>query len=708
MTRPITRLPFVLSLFAGLALSLGACSDSSDGDCPPGSDFCVAKRPEIDVQRLGQSWSTGTKLEFDIGTVGVQSIVSRVDLVNVGELELELYEVSVTSEPPGAFVLVPTSGALPEAGAPVKVAGVAAGTSSSWSFDILYTRPQGASAVQGQLVVRSNSRTATNTANDNLTFQIGTAQSKPLITVSPTIADFGNVGAGSVENIDVKIFNTGSDPLIIDGFTLSGPSVFSVQDGQGIWPASAETASEGVALEKPWEIAPAGNYSVRVKFEPVDGQAANGELRFVSNDPTGASLVTLKGNVGGPCISISPKTVNFGGKLVGAEATIDVEILSCGDQALNITGIRLLEGASPDFSLDLTKLSASTTNASILTPDEPAVSIPVNKTGRFTVKFIPDEVNQLVDGKPVPDLAKIEILSDTFVGTSELDVQGYGVEVECPTAIIKVAEGEEVVPQTKLHLNGDQSFASTGPIARWEWSVEQPDGSASFFLPSFKATNTTFEANVAGIYTFRLDVWDQNDVKSCEPAVYTVIVNPDQAIHIEALWDTPGDPDQSDEGPEAGADVDLHFLHPFATGYDIDGDGKLDGWFDNPFDVYWFNPNPDWGAFGNPDDNPSLDRDDTDGAGPENINLNLPEDGMVYRVGVHYWNDHGFGVSSVTVRIYVFGSLKHEISGLEMSNHEFCELATIDWPSTVIAPILGKNGGYKCTPNFEHPLFVGQ
>ena len=57
----------------------------------------------------------------------------------------------------------------------------------------------------------------------------------------------------------------------------------------------------------------------------------------------------------------------------------------------------------------------------------------------------------------------------------------------------------------------------------------------------------------------------------------------------------------------------------------------------------WFNPSPNWGQLDSSEDDPQMLLDDTDGAGPEIIALPLPEDDTLYRVGVHYWNDHDFG-----------------------------------------------------------------
>jgi hypothetical protein len=59
----------------------------------------------------------------------------------------------------------------------------------------------------------------------------------------------------------------------------------------------------------------------------------------------------------------------------------------------------------------------------------------------------------------------------------------------------------------------------------------------------------------------------------------------------------------------------------------------------------------DWGVPGVTIDDPHLDIDDTNGFGPENINIDRPVPG-VYRVGVHAWG----GAANVTVRIYCGGS----------------------------------------------------
>jgi hypothetical protein len=142
--------------------------------------------------------------------------------------------------------------------------------------------------------------------------------------------------------------------------------------------------------------------------------------------------------------------------------------------------------------------------------------------------------------------------------------------------------------------------------------------------------------------------------------------------HVELTWDTPLDPDQTDQCGtymDCGADLDLHVVGPCAQGPDIDKDGYPDGFFDvgqygggYACDCMWFNPNTCWvkDKCGDPDYQPQLDLDDTDGAGPENFTYKFPPEGACFRVGVHYWDDHGFGKSYPTVRAWVEGKLIYQ------------------------------------------------
>jgi len=190
------------------------------------------------------------------------------------------------------------------------------------------------------------------------------------------------------------------------------------------------------------------------------------------------------------------------------------------------------------------------------------------------------------------------------------------------------------------------------------------------------------------------------DEKSIE-----VTVAPQADIHIELFWHTPGDGDETNEGPEAGSDLDLHLQHPFGHGYDLDGDGEPECWMDVDVNCFWFNLNPDWGQPG-PENDPEMLLDDTDGAGPEVISFDNPED-MAYLVGVHYWNDHGFGDSWATVRVFVHGELAAQAEQVQLTDFDMWTAFRIDWPTGEVTLVTDNAGGYDIQAEFTDGYFIG-
>ncbi len=165
-----------------------------------------------------------------------------------------------------------------------------------------------------------------------------------------------------------------------------------------------------------------------------------------------------------------------------------------------------------------------------------------------------------------------------------------------------------------------------------------------------------------------------------------------EGLRVTLMWNTPGDPDSKDEGPEAGADLDLHLRHPFAV-----------DWFDLPFDAFWSNASPTWGNMSNAQDDPSSGPDDVDGLGPEVIVIPIPEPGVSYRVGVHYWADNGFGPSTVQIRVSIFGQLIHETSLKQLQVGELWEALDIPWSKGSVVPVTGPDGGDLVHSNYDTP-----
>ncbi len=279
------------------------------------------------------------------------------------------------------------------------------------------------------------------------------------------------------------------------------------------------------------------------------------------------------------------------------------------------------------------------------------------------------------DVEPTPDDA----------GPSEPDVAPPAPDANHAGCRARIADIDwPLRPLDIVRLDGSGSVGAT----RWAWTlVDRPEGGVS--VPSERdAWNpTTGEdgppddvstpdaelfVDLVGRYVIELDVGD-----GCERARLEFEARHDVALAIELTWHTPADPDESDM---TGTDVDLHLRHPLAGGV----------WGQETYDCFFRQREPDWGRPNDPDDNPTLDIDDTNGAGPEQINLAEPEWGAVYTVGVIYFRaESTFGLRDVDprtehmsvarVRVYVRGELALDVTGELETVDDLWEAARIDW-----------------------------
>ncbi|MBM4342084.1 MAG: hypothetical protein FJ100_01710 [Deltaproteobacteria bacterium] len=522
-------------------------------------------------------------------------------------------------------------------------------------------------------------------------FTVKTEQGKPKLELQP--ADgliFPYTQPGKTEPKTFQAVNAGDAVLTLTSIKMA--EVDPAYTIKLVDPADHDTeAHQGGKpwlFAKPLEIDVGKSAQFEVIFAPKDDKKKSGTVKFESTDPDTASRkLDIYGNTAVPALCMTPTgKYNFGGAVPGSTpGTAEVKIKNCGSVDLVVTSIDFIAGEtkSNEFAIDQTPLFSKTKNGTgPISADNP-MTLPINGEATFKVAYAPSDLTE--DGQP-PDIAVLTVKSNAFV-SPKLQLEGVGVKVTCPIAKVIVVEGEQVVPQTTIHLKGDKSQApGGGTIKKYKWTVKQPAGSNQPLLPNASFANPSILANASGEYEFCLEVWDANDSKSCVPACQKVLVIPNNALHIELLWDTPSDPDQTDSGPAAGADLDLHFAHPLASTLDLDCDGQADPWFSNPWDTFWFNAAPEWGGAGNTKDNPTLDLDDTDGAGPENLNLVDPEgtvdDPVAYHVGVHYWNDHGYGTSYATVSIYIQGGLALQFTKVKMDPLDMWFVGRVNWPNT--------------------------
>lgn len=194
--------------------------------------------------------------------------------------------------------------------------------------------------------------------------------------------------------------------------------------------------------------------------------------------------------------------------------------------------------------------------------------------------------------------------------------------VTCPEVV-------ETPPLTTVSVLAEAVDDGESLSYNWEL-VSREVGSAAGPPSPRNRPETNFTPDIAGEYVLRVTVTDDDgEMALCET---TVLAFSDEGLRVEMFWNTGG-----------STDMDIHL-----------GREEAMRWFSND-DCYYANCDASDGEVLNwyspgTEDNPSLDLDDTNGFGPENINIEEPEPG-VYTIGVHAFSGRG----GVTVRVYCGG-----------------------------------------------------
>ncbi|MBU0551424.1 hypothetical protein KKF91_01555 [Myxococcota bacterium] len=438
-----------------------------------------------------------------------------------------------------------------------------------------------------------------------------------------------------------------------------------------------------------------GQFIVQVEYAPPEEGPDRGSLVILSDDPNSPELIVdLSANGETPCLTVTPRALEFETSLVNRTDSRPLSIESCGGTQLTISDIYIADSSDPAFGVVEESLPAMPSVLPALTPGE------LPPARQIQVSFSPRE-QHIYNGTLIIES------DDPVTPKREVSLLGRGVQNACPRA---AATQDEffVNPLDPVILDGSASVDPDGPgnvPERYEWVVTaRPMGSTSQPIENFidplqpqdggpdddvYTPTAMFFTDLAGTYTIELRVTDNlgAGAAACTSAiaVVTIIAKPDEAIHVQLVWDTPMDVNQTDED---GTDLDLHFLHP-----------RANNWFDPGLDCYFRDYEPDWGQQGNPNDNPTLDIDDFNGAGPENVSLAQPEiildefdEALPYTIGVHYnksvarTTGEEFGASHASVRVFLNGEIawdsQEALGGLKELEREghFWEAAQIFWP----------------------------
>ncbi len=280
-----------------------------------------------------------------------------------------------------------------------------------------------------------------------------------------------------------------------------------------------------------------------------------------------------------------------------------------------------------------------------------------------------------------PDEPNIEIpVTATARNAPVAVVKFRGFDSANPSAPFSAADNLE--PLTRIYFDGRDSFDPRNPtdrtlIANYTWDVISfpPGTNPADFQVQESGGFYSFWAPLAGSYTVRLIVTNVDGIPSGDTDRSTITFNvvPHSRLHVQLVWDN------------ATSDQDLHMTHantddrPCIIGPDVHWRDKKPQWFTS--DAAGVGPNP------------RLDKDDTNGYGPENINIDQPKPGT-YRIYVHYFA--GSGNIRQTVRVWLNGLPVAEYRRTLRSSADTWAVADVTWladATGVVTPIPSDTAG---------------
>jgi hypothetical protein len=621
-----------LMLLVGL---LGGCSDKEGGS------FQEGQRPIIDSAPRDISFS-----RVQLGQTGS----ARLFLQNQGQAPLRVSNMQITGASAADFKLYITAG-VEYTGEVFEIAPLSSTDQTATNereFLITYT-PSRVGSASAVLRVSSN-----DPERPEFDIPLTAQEVGPRLQVNPNPIVFGQVPAGGVAKRDITLTNVGSAPLDITLVKLADTTNID------FYPDSPVHSRDN--LPKPdAPLDPNESFTFTLVYSP-QVQAPDSNTLQVSHLIANTVRVTdvpISANGNEPCVKITPEEfIDFGQATIGRVAQREVTVQNCGSSNLEINSIAL----STDTDRTFFGLDA-------LPPEfeqGQKVFISQGSSRTFFVTFTPT-TEELKTGELVIDSNGINR------PRAQLPITGVGSYNQCPTATARarvLLSGDPwsydqltAEPLQNLELSAEESFDPDGDSLSYFWTIVQaPENFRIGFTPNARTQLTHIQLALIGTFVFELNVVDSNGADACSPSRITVRVKPERDFVAELTWETPGDPNEFDTGIGRGTDLDLHLLRGQIAGNPSDSPRWNDQFFRS--DCYYLNCTTggvDWGVIGDINDNPSLDRDDVDGGGPEQVNIRRPAFttgpeafyNSPYRIGIYFYDGHEtFGPTYATVRLF--------------------------------------------------------
>lgn len=455
----------------------------------------------------------------------------------------------------------------------------------------------------------------------------------------PASLDFGEITVGTKKTMPVKLANTGEIALNVEA--VGAPASFTIAQMKG--------KVENVTL------APSEKLDLEVTYLAIAEGEASG--KFVATHADGMFELEVRGTgviQRVPQLSLDPTSLAFGTIVIGTEARAMVTIKN--------------EGLA-DGTID--RISLRSTGADVRSDDEyrfegqlPVV-VPAEGQVRVAVVYAPKAEGQRGDTMIFGTAgagAPLELVLD---GVGQVPL---GVLACTPTPLDfgQVQRGMTAARTVSCEARGGpvRVIGANLGVGTMLFAMPTPPGTSD--LTEGQKTEIALEFRSDGLPMAHRGMLTVSYNGSSGPSTVVVpligeVTPPPPtatAISLELRWDT------------NLTDVDLHLVRPGGQLFDERNDG----------DCFFGAPNPEWGNGQAMDDNPFLDVDDTDGRGPEKINLSVAPPGT-YQVYVHYFADNGVGATTPTVQVHLGGRMIANVNR-RLTCNQMWLAGTINWNGT--------------------------
>jgi hypothetical protein len=645
-----------MMLVASAVFSHCECGDSDLSNTFPqlGRYFVSPTLEVFPIQRFG-TIPPSNVIDVDFGEVALQTTTHQyLFFRNEGDADLDLYPIDFADDfSPDFSISCVEEGETIQNCQHLDGSFIKAAPGRDLIIDIVYA-PKEASADFGSFTASFNTK-----EHKDVTVNLTGHGVSSDLCVTPTEVDFGNVLVGSNQSKSFTITNCGSTNISITNlaFIQGSSNAFSLPSLPSF----------------PYPLAPNANVAVSVQYQPAQARADAGNVGIYSNAATADPIthltetVAVRGNAGAANCDVvaTPSPADFGEVTVGEMKPITIIITNNGNSICTFNNATLTQTGSVFL---------------IAQYPSPNTSFGPQQSLSVLVQYTPISAGQNQGTLNLftsdSDTSEIHV---SLAGTGKLAGNG-------PVAVCSVTPTLIHALNETLNWKGDTSYDTNNvPIITYNWTIVSfPNGAAATLNGT--GSNRTTLPDMAGTYTAQLVVVNQNN-QSSPPCTATATFSPSEDLWIEMFWTVPTD------------DMDLHLIAAdLATAQAFVATNR-DCYFENctprcctgsPPGCPVINKCVDWGSAGYTDEDPHLDLDDTEGTGPENVNVLHPPNGT-YTVFVHDFFYVGnecsdcLGNNTVTVNVYIRGtrqkSYQCNMTGEPQHSYGGWYVCTIDWPS---------------------------